>query len=208
MLKQSLKDIYFSLNRVLVLPNTCLWNLRLRSKRDLYVHLGCGPDYLPDFLNVDGNIQRKKDLWLDLRNKLPFATESVRFIYCSHMLEHLFPDDAIILLKELHRCLQDDGRIRLAVPSFEYCLKVASGVVEKKWPRSFTDSKSQALNYLFCDGQHKYGYCDENLRDFCEQAGFTEILNYSREHGSKEREYFGVTVGNEPEGSLILELAK
>ena len=101
MLKQSLKDIYFSLNRVLVLPNTCLWNLRLRSKRDLYVHLGCGPDYLPDFLNVDGNIQRKKDLWLDLRNKLPFATESVRFIYCSHMLEHLFPDDAIILLKEL-----------------------------------------------------------------------------------------------------------
>lgn len=190
------------------MPNTVLWSFRLKERKGIFLHLGCGPDYLDGFLNVDGNITRKKDLWLDLRNKLPFTNDSVKFIYCSHMLEHLFPTDAISLLGEMHRVLENDGRIRLAVPSFEYCLEVAKGKAEKTWPRSFEDSQSQALNYLFCDGQHKYGYCFENLRDFCKQAGFEGIANYSIEHKSAPKKYFGLEVGNEPEGSLIVELSK
>jgi hypothetical protein len=42
-----------------------------------HLHLGCGPKYLPGFLNIDGNPFNKIDLWLDVRNGLPFPSNSV-----------------------------------------------------------------------------------------------------------------------------------
>lgn len=208
MLKQSLKDLYFSANRILVKPNTWMQKQRLRSKTDLIVHLGSGDDYREGMINVDGNIMRKRDLWLDLRNPLPFAEKSVKLLYSCHMLEHVFPLDAIKLLKEMHRVISEDGVVRLAVPSFERCLRIAAGEDESHWPRDFEDSKSQAINYLFCDGQHKYAYCDGNLRQFAKEAGFEGIENVSEVRGEEPSDYFGIELGNEPPGSLIFELRR
>ena len=64
------------------------------------MHLGCGPKYLPGFLNVDANPFAKTDLWLDVRNGLPFASQSVESIYATHMFEHFFDD-------ELRRLMDD-----------------------------------------------------------------------------------------------------
>ena len=208
MIRQSLKDLYFIANQWLVLPNTMLTKLRYSGQQELRLHLGCGDDYLEGMINVDGNIRRQKELWLDLRNRLPFADGSAALIFCSHTLEHLYPYEAIAALKEIRRVLDPkDGVARIAVPSFEKCLKIVSGEEKSGWPRVFEDSESQALNYLFCDGQHKYGYCASTLRKFAEEAGFGSIENYSAEQGCKEKTYHGVTLGNEPPGSLIFELA-
>lgn len=208
MLAQGLKDIYFLVNQFAVLPNTWWIRLRYRDRKQLVLHLGSGDDYREGMINVDGNFRRKKDLWLDLRNSLPFATGSVRLIYCCHMLEHVLPEDAIALLKEMHRVIASDGVVRLAVPSFERCLEIAAGRDESHWPRDFTDSMSQAINYLYCDGQHKYAYCYHNLRAFAEQAGFKSVYNYSASHGVLPKQYDNVTLGNEPPGSLIVELRR
>ncbi len=208
MLKQSLKDVYFWANRWLVLPGTKMRGVMNRGKTGLYLHLGCGDDYREGMINIDGNIARKKDMWLDLRNRLPFAEKSAKLIYCCHTLEHLFPEDALRVLRELYRVVSDDGVVRLAVPSFERCLEIAAGRDESHWPRDFPDSMSQAINYLFCDGQHKYAYCFENMKAFAEQAGFKAIYNYSAEHGVSVKEYDHVSLGNEPPGSLIVELRR
>ena len=127
MIRQSLKDLYFAANRWLVVPNTLLVRALYRRRRDLAIHLGCGDDYREGMINVDGNIFRRKDLWLDLRNRLPFASGSAKLIYCCHTLEHLFPDEALRLLAEMRRVLSDEGVLRLAVPSFEWCMEVAQG---------------------------------------------------------------------------------
>ena len=127
-------------------------------------------------------------------------------MFCSHTLEHLYPDEALAVLEEIRRVLADDGVARIAVPSFEMCLQIIAGRVRKEWPRKFADAESQALNYLFCDGQHKYGYCAATLRAFAEEAGFGRIENYSELNGSAEKVYHGVVLGNEPPGSLIFEL--
>jgi prepilin-type processing-associated H-X9-DG protein len=208
MITQSFKDIYFTLTQWLVLPNTLLCRLRYAGKQQLGLHLGCGDDYIAGMINVDGNIRRKKECWLDLRNRLPFADNSASLIYCSHTLEHLFPYDAIALLKEMRRVLSKDGVVRLAVPSFERCLNIMAGEDFSDWPRSFEDRHSQVLNYLFCDGQHKYGYCFDNLSKFCEEAGFSRIENYSAEYAETPKLYGDVEIGREPKGSLILELYK
>ena len=214
MIRQSIKDAYFSLARYLSLPST--WAARLRYRiahrhdsEGFCVHLGCGFKYIPGMINADGNLFRRIDLWIDLRNGLPFPDRSCRLVYSSHTLEHLFPHEAIALLREIRRVLADDGVARIAVPSMEHALAVVAGSAgEEDWPRAFSDRTAQAVNYLFCDGQHKYAYTFDILRSFAEEAGFGAVTHYSALFDVAPKDYGPVTVGDEPAGSLIVELER
>ncbi|CAN5703962.1 hypothetical protein BH23PLA1_BH23PLA1_11080 [soil metagenome] len=215
MIRQSVKDAYFQAARYLTLPSTIAARARYgigkpRVAEGYSLHLGCGFKYIPGMINVDGNVFRKIDLWHDLRNKLPFPDQSCRLVYSSHTLEHLFPEEAMMLLREIRRVLSEEGVARIAVPSMEHALAVAMGQSSdpEDWPRRFADPASQAINYLFCDGQHKYGYTFDILRAFATEAGFSTVRNYSAEHGVAPKQYGHVTVGDEPPGSLVVELAR
>jgi predicted SAM-dependent methyltransferase len=212
MIRQSIKDAYFLLVRYLSLPNTALRGLRYKltgppAPEGFYVHLGCGHKYLDGLINADGNVFQKIDLWLDLRNRLPFPSRSCKFVYSAHTLEHLFPDEAVRLLREVRRMLRVDGIARIAVPSMEYAIEIARGLHVEDWPRPFRDPLAQAINYLFCDGQHKYAYSFDALATFAREAGFSRIINYSSTYGVAPKQYGSVTVGDEPAGSLVVELA-
>lgn len=209
MIRQQWKDLYFGAVRWLALPNHYLAYLRFarpRREEGHYLHLGSGDDYIQETINIDGNLRRKRDLWLDLRNGLPFREGSAHLVYCSHTLEHLYPDDALRLLGEIRRCLKKDGIARIAVPSMEHALEIAGGRGRSVFPREFEEGLAQAVNYLFCDGQHRYGYSLGLLKEFGARAGFQEVLDYSGEHGVSPKEYGIVTLGNEPEGSLVVEM--
>ena len=77
----------------------------------LQLHLGCGSRVLDGWVNVDMRFGR--DI---LTAKLPralarFPSNSARFIYASHVLEHLdYPIDANLFAKECHRLLVKGGR--------------------------------------------------------------------------------------------------
>jgi predicted SAM-dependent methyltransferase len=209
MIGQRKKDVYYFLTRILTFPNYYVAKLRFSwpaGPDGHYLHLGCGPKYIAGMINIDGNIFRKVDLWLDLRNGLPFRSGSVSFAYCRDTLEHFFPDEALQILRELRRVLRPDGVARIAVPSFEHALDIAAGKVEYQWPRESDDPLGQAINYLFCDGQHKYAYSFGVLSDFARQAGFHEVIPYSQRHACQPKKYGKIEVGNELEGSLIVEL--
>ena len=158
MIAQTTKDIYFALSQYLVIPNTLLLRLLYCRSKGIKLHLGCGDDYITGLINVDGNILRKKELWLDLRNRLPFPTKCANFIYCNHTLEHLFPYDALRLLREMFRIVSEEGVVRLAVPSFERCLAIADGKDQSTWPRSFKNSRAQSIItfkvWITCDSSH------------------------------------------------------
>jgi predicted SAM-dependent methyltransferase len=210
MVPQDIKDALFAVNRLAVAPNQWLWRqrFRLRNKRELYINLGCGPHYVPGMINCDGNLFNKIDLWLDLRRALPFPDASVKVAYTSHTLEHLFPEDALRLLREIHRVLRDDGVARVAVPDVTHFFRIARGEATSPWPRHFDAPVGQAVNYLFCDGQHKYAYDREILTDFARQAGFTGIVDVSGQFGLAPRPYGDLMLGDEAEGSLVLELRR
>jgi predicted SAM-dependent methyltransferase len=211
MVRQQLKDAYFALVRVLSLPAGLLarWRYRGHAGRgDLRLHLGCGPHYLPGMINVDGNIRRRKDVWVDLRNRLPFPDRSAGLVYCAHTLEHFYPDEALRLLGEMRRVLGDDGVVRVAVPSLEHAFEIIRGEAPTSFPRPFAAPRAQALNYLFCDGQHKYGYCWELLHEFAREAGFTRITHWSAEHGIEAKAYGDIILGPEMVGSLVVELRR
>jgi len=214
MVRQQIKDRLFLLNRVAVAPSCLVARFRYRTPppEGFALHLGCGPHYIPGMINADGNRFRKLDLWLDLRNRLPFPDRSAHLVWCSHTLEHLFPEDALRLLGEIRRVLRDDGVARIAVPCVETALKVARGEFKDSFPRHFDDPLAQMVNYLFVDGQHKYGYSFSLMQVFATQSGFGRVENYSDTSGCAPKSYGppgkAVTVGDEPPGSMVVELRR
>lgn len=200
MLHQRYKDIAFGAISKAALPNHLLrrffWRLRA-PQRTLHVHLGCGPKYLPGFVNVDANPFAKTDLWLDVRNGLPFPSGSVDSIYATHMFEHFYDNELRRLIDECHRVLKPGAGIRLIVPNLgtaiaAYCQKRISWF-EGSFPNHFDSLGGRFSNFVFCDGQHRtafdFGYMEEVLR----AAGFREVEESaegnSRLYGSRVPPY-------------------
>src|SRR5262245_43358548 len=96
--------------------------LAARARRELAsarrLHLGCGPNLLTGWANVDlrsaaGVVE------LDLAHALPVADDSVELIYSEHFIEHLDRGDGERLLRECRRVLKPGGRIRISTPDLQ-----------------------------------------------------------------------------------------
>jgi len=61
----------------------------------------------------------KSVVYGEATRRLRFRDSTVDYIYSSHMLEHLWRDDAIFFLKECYRILKNEGIIRLCIPDWE-----------------------------------------------------------------------------------------
>lgn len=168
-----------------------LTRLNIRpDARGLKLHLGCGPNRLPGWLNIDAH---PAELALDLRWQLPFATASAELVFMSHVFEHLYyPEEASAVLAEIHRVLIDGGRLRLIVPDIELCI---NAYVERneaffsrrrhtwKWWSPAATRLEDFLSYAgagprashFLEG-HKFGYDFETLEHALLQAGFSTVL--------------------------------
>jgi SAM-dependent methyltransferase len=70
------------------------------------------------FLFVD-NLDQTTGFKLSKNSKLPYKNNSIKAIYCSHCIEHLFEDTIVNLLNECHRILQKDGVFRIVTIDFK-----------------------------------------------------------------------------------------
>ena len=179
LLHQRYKDILFWGIAKATIPNYFLRRYWLRPNGANHLHLGCGPKYLAGFVNIDGNPWNKIDMWLDVRNGLPFPSNSVDSIYSTHMFEHFYSDELNRLLRECVRVLKEGGGMRVIVPSLESAI-AAYSQARREWfddnfPRHFDSLGGRFSNFVFCDGQHRtafdFGYLDEVLR----KSGFREV---------------------------------
>lgn len=78
---------------------------------------------------------------------------------------------------------------------------------DNRFPRQFDDLSARAINYLFCDGQHKYGYSFGLISEFARQAGWNRVRQCSAADGVTPVSYYGRVIGAEPAGSLVVELS-
>jgi SAM-dependent methyltransferase len=114
------------------------------AKTSMKLHIGCGTVTPEGWINLDGSWNARlanhslgrriartfrlipkhacdvgwagKVLPHNLRKPLPFENDSLYAIYGSHVLEHLYLDQAGNLLKECFRTLEPGGILRLVVP--------------------------------------------------------------------------------------------
>jgi predicted SAM-dependent methyltransferase len=183
-LHQRYKDIYF-----LFLAKATLPNLFYRSKlrpwqrkegQRLDLHLGCGSKYLTGFVNIDANPFHKIDLWLDVRNGLPFRSNSVDSIYSTHMVEHFYPDELLHILRECFRVAKSGAGVRLIVPNLRNAI-IAFEQGRIDWfndgfPRHYDSIGGRFTNFIFCDGQHRSAFDFSHLEEVLRKAGFSRVV--------------------------------
>ncbi len=83
------------------------------------LNVGCGHRYHPDWFNIDLVAHSAEVRQYDLRKGLPYQDNSFQGVYHSHVLEHLTPAEARLLLRECRRVLKPGGVIRVVVPNLE-----------------------------------------------------------------------------------------
>lgn len=160
------------------LGRTIPLRLRKGSEQRAWINLGSGASPYPQFINVDINLARRPDMWLDVRHGMPFAAGTVDAIYTRHVLEHFYHDELTRVLAECRRVLKPGGGIRILVPSLEVaCRAYLNGdeSVLMTFPRPYRSRGGRTVNLLFCDGQHRMGFDFSLMQELLEDGGFTDI---------------------------------
>ena len=144
------------------------------------LHLGCGPNRLDGWVNVDIDPAWKPDVIHDLSTGLPAESDSVDLIYSEHFLEHIPLAAGQRLLAHCHRALRPGGRVRIAMPDLAAVVEAYRGDWrDQDWLKdpayASIDTACHMLNYGLREWGHQYVYDAEDLRLRLEQAGFTGI---------------------------------
>lgn len=166
-----------------------IWKrLCLRRISKIKLHWASGARILPDWINIDGWCKRGIDYVMDLRCKLPFADNSVNYVFMEHALEHFNLSNGISVLRELHRVMAPGGVIRIIVPDLErYCsayLASDHDWFELAGPKFTT--LAEGLNYVFLNHFHRFMYDFESLSLTLRETGFKHIIRSS--HLASEHE--------------------
>lgn len=161
--------------------------------RGMRLHIGCGPYPIEGWVNLDVH---PAPLSTNVLWGLPLADASVRVIYLSHLLEHLFyPGDVQPFLDELLRVLEPGGVLRIVVPDIETCIDAyARGDLQffegrcEHW--GGRDAQPTRLEHFLAYAgagpdpgwlleAHKFGYDHETLARALERSGFVDIRRSS-----------------------------
>lgn len=133
------------------------------------VNLGCGNHPVFGWINVDVTLNEhvRPDVIADL-HRLPFRTESLRSVYCGHVLEHLPHEEAVDAIVELTPLLTADGSILAVGPDVT---KAASMVEEGTMTEAELDAARHGAKRWPGD-EHQWP-CDQvTLMDIFTRAGY------------------------------------
>jgi predicted SAM-dependent methyltransferase len=158
------------------------------------LHLGCGDNRFPGWLNVGipGDVRH------DLTKPLPLPNGSVRFIFSEHFIEHITRTDALALFRECRRVLT--GAMRISTPDLtnlvaEYSAGRVSGYTDAYWQ---PQTPCQMVNECHRLWGHQFIYDFTELSALLREAGFTEVCRanwreseFSELRNLERREFHG-----------------
>ncbi len=168
---------------------------RLRGRKHLRVHLGCGDDIREGWVNIDLNLSKRTCrskleqsgtalINHDLRLGLPLEPSSCDFIYSSHLIEHLEPRAGVRLMGECFNALCPQGTFRVVLPDYKTILKAylkndieyfkildSTSAIPELHPG--TKTLIDQVNYaVYQYGEHRYIYDEEKLVVTLRNLGF------------------------------------
>jgi len=146
------------------------------------LHIGCGENVYPGWVNIDLEALRGVNYMLDVRRGLPFENASA--IYAEHFLEHISLDAGMLFLKECRRVLAPDGVLRISTPNLDWVL--LTHYHYSQWPGE-NDAQMDCLrvNRAFHGWGHQFLYNRQMLESVLTASGFREV-RFQR-YGESER---------------------
>ena len=172
-----------------------MWDRKLAERYILQsqvrkLHLGCGWNLLPGWLNVDYLPERRGALYLDARRPFRFRGETFDYIFSEHMIEHMSYHDGLNMLAECYRILKRGGRIRIATPNLAFLIGLYrddKSFLQQEYitwaNRTFVKDAPEGnevfvINNFMRDWGHMFIYDENTLKTAMRNARFTEIVRY------------------------------
>ena len=139
------------------------------------LHLGCGPRYIPGFINVDIRSDKTAaDKVDDIRTLSSFENNSAELIYACHVFEHFMRNERLGILARWYDVLSPGGIIRLAVPDFE---AVAKSYLDKTVPfEKLWSALNGSQRHEYDIHYHCYDF--DHIRQDLEAVGFINVRRY------------------------------
>ncbi len=136
------------------------------------LHIGCGPQLLPGWTNVDNKPYPGIDHVLDVTIGLPFL--EVEYIFAEHFIEHLSFDDGLNFMRECRRILAADGVLRLSTPNLDWVMDTHYR------PESWNDDCDAVdacfrMNRAFRGWGHQFLFNRQSLETTLRLAGFGSV---------------------------------
>ena len=146
---------------------------RDRSAKDApqRLHIGCGQEAIPGWINIDNRALPGVDRVLDIRQGLPFR--GVGAIYAEHFLEHLSLDDGLAFLKECRRALAPSGVLRLSTPNLDWVYATHYRMPAPSAEETLRDCFQ--LNRAFHGWGHQFLYNRATLEAALKACGFAAV---------------------------------
>ena len=144
------------------------------------IHFGCGYNRLDGWINVDLDRTCKLDLISDLRQNLPFKSQSADYIHSEDFVDQLELEKAYHFFKECHRILKEDGVMRVLTPDVhQFAKRYIQGDkgLLKLWDEQIglllmTRSLCEVFNLGMRLGGHTFLYDGETLAYVLKECGF------------------------------------
>ncbi len=149
---------------------------RLRKPDSRKLHVGCGRNILPGWINAD--ISPRAELIVFLQRRLPIRSGYLDRIYSEHVLEHVPYRSAVYFLKEAYRTLKPGGVIRIAMPDLDDLIDGYQNDWRRfdwvNWPaHRFIQTRAEMINIAFRWWGHQHLYNREELERALREAGFS-----------------------------------
>lgn len=144
------------------------------------LHLGCGGDIKPGWVNVDLTVKHPEIVNLDITNtdQLAMTFGDVDEIYAQEVIEHLHPSKLIPTLRGWRKLLRPGGKIQTTCPDAEWCIANMQKQREKEsidgaW---FQDAQNRIFGSRRYPGdEHQQLMFREKVEDYFRAAGFEKI---------------------------------
>jgi SAM-dependent methyltransferase len=146
----------------------------------------------------------------NVKKGLPFADQSVRYIYSSHTFEHFTWEDSVLVAKECFRVLQPGGVIRVVVPDLGLIVREYLQDQDPLASHHFLSrlSLSHSVHDLIHPGaNHSQMFDERSLVHLMRQTGFaqTEVTRFM---DSRIPDIGDIEPAVRKKGSLYVEAVK
>jgi predicted SAM-dependent methyltransferase len=142
------------------------------EKAPIRLHIGCGQEAIPGWINIDNQALPGVDRVLDVRRGLPFR--DVATIYAEHFLEHLSLEEGLAFLKACRRALARSGVLRLSTPNLDWVW-----ITNYRLGRAERDEAVRdcfQLNRAFHGWGHRFLYNRAALEAALKAVGFGTVV--------------------------------
>lgn len=143
----------------------------LRADGPIRLHLGCGLQYEPGWVNVDLSGPKTDFAW-DLTGRLPLPADSVDAIFHQNIIEYFDLDEALRLTQDCRRVLRPGGVLRIAAVDGAKSVRLYSQ--GEGQPGRIAPTPMLSLNAMFYGHDHRILYDANTLLMLCGAAGFPQ----------------------------------